>query len=288
MNKETFYFSHDYNTRSDVKIKKLISKHGYLGYGIYWAIVEDLYQNANALPMDCDCIAYDMRCDVEVINSIINDFELFVIEDNVFGSLSVQRRLDERNERSKKARKSAMKRWGNNANAMRTHSDSNANALQTECEPNAIKERKVKERKVKDIVDTTVSMSIASQSTENVNYDEVINFFNSKTKGVFGEVRLPINENRKKAIRARIREHGKVAFGEVIAKATQSDFLKGNTNFKATFDWIIKPGNFQKILEGNYDNRIKNEKEYGNEKQQQREGFVTDVQNGLLQELLNG
>lgn len=136
--------------------------------------------------------------------------------------------------------------------------------------------------------DTNVSMSIASQSTETINYDEVVNFFNSKTKGVFGKVRLPINDNRKKAIRARIREHGKVAFGEVVAKATQSDFLKGSTNFKATFDWMIKPGNFQKILEGNYDNRIKNEKEYGNEKQQQREGFVKDVQDGLLQELLNG
>lgn len=153
MNKETFYFSHDYNTRSDIKIKKLISKHGYLGYGIYWAIVEDLYQNANALPLDCDCIAYDMRCDVEVVESIVKDFELFVIEGNVFGSLSVQRRLDKRAERSRKARKSAMKRWGNNANAMRTHSDSNANALRTECEPNAIKERKGKDSKGNNTID---------------------------------------------------------------------------------------------------------------------------------------
>ena len=47
--KETFYFSHDYNTRSDAKIKKLIQKHGYFGYGIFWCLVEDLYQNANAL-----------------------------------------------------------------------------------------------------------------------------------------------------------------------------------------------------------------------------------------------
>ena len=39
--KNTFYFSHDYNARNDIKIKKLIAKHGYLGYGIFWAIIED-------------------------------------------------------------------------------------------------------------------------------------------------------------------------------------------------------------------------------------------------------
>ena len=61
MSKETFYFSHDYNARNDIKIKRLIVAHGYEGYGIFWALIEDLYQNANALPLDFDCIAYDLR-----------------------------------------------------------------------------------------------------------------------------------------------------------------------------------------------------------------------------------
>jgi hypothetical protein len=134
--KETFYFSHDYNARSDVKIKKLLAKYGMAGYGIYWSIIEDLYQNANALPTDYEGIAYDLRVDCDTINSIINDFGLFTIEDGEFGSLSVQRRLDERAAKSNKAREIANKRWGNNANAMPTHSESNA-----------IKESKGKERK---------------------------------------------------------------------------------------------------------------------------------------------
>ena len=140
MSKETFYFSHDYNSRNDMKIKKLIVKHGYQGYGIFWALIEDLYQNANALPLDYDCIAYDLRSDSDIIESIINDFDLFKIDGDTFGSLSVQRRLDKRNERSRKARKSAMKRWG-----------SNAKALPKKCEGNAIKESKVKESKVNSI-----------------------------------------------------------------------------------------------------------------------------------------
>lgn len=124
--KETFYFSHDYNARTDSKIRNLIRKHKFLGYGIYWAIIEDLYQNANALPMDCEGIAFDLHTDEKTIQSIICDFDLFIINDGFFGSLSVQRRLDERNAKSNKAREIAMKRWEKNANAMPTHNKGNA------------------------------------------------------------------------------------------------------------------------------------------------------------------
>ncbi len=87
------------------------------------------------MPLDYDCIACDLRASSDMIQSIINDFDLFQVEGGTFGSLSVQRRLDKRNEKSLKARQSAMKRWGDDAKA-----------LHGKCEGNAIKERKVKER----------------------------------------------------------------------------------------------------------------------------------------------
>ncbi len=142
MSKDTFYFPHDYNARTDPKIKKLIRKHGFTGYGIYWAIVEDLYDNANALPTDYETIAYDFRTDENTIKSIISDFKLFVVEGEEFGSLSIQKRLKERDEKSSKARESARKRWDK--------LKEDANALPTQSDPNAIKESKGKERKVKE------------------------------------------------------------------------------------------------------------------------------------------
>ena len=54
MKKETFYFSHNYNARNNIKVKKLIVKHGFEWYGIFWALIENLYQNANALQPECD------------------------------------------------------------------------------------------------------------------------------------------------------------------------------------------------------------------------------------------
>ena len=140
MSKDTFYFSHDYNSRNDEKIKFLLRKHGFNGYGLFWAIIEDLYNNANALRTDYEGIAYDFRVDVLLIESIIKDFDLFVFEGDTFGSLSVQKRIDERDSKSVKARESAHKRW------------TNANAMQSQCEGNAIKESKGKEIKEKKVI----------------------------------------------------------------------------------------------------------------------------------------
>lgn len=110
--KETFYFSHDYNARSDIKIKRLIQNHGMAGYGIYWSLIEDLYQNNNELELDYELISYDLRVDINLCKSVIDDFNLFIKNENKFGSKSVENRLKERDIRSKKASKNAMKRWG--------------------------------------------------------------------------------------------------------------------------------------------------------------------------------
>ena len=149
----TFYFSHDYTARSDIKIKKLIATQGMLGYGIYWSLVEDLYHNNNKLEDNPALLAYDYRCTIEVIKSVINDFDLFIVKDGYVSSNSIQKRLDERNEKVYKAKQSASKRWENkakNADNIETQCDSDANAMRTQCDGNAIKESKVKESKVKE------------------------------------------------------------------------------------------------------------------------------------------
>jgi hypothetical protein len=139
--KDTFYFSHDYNARNDEKIIELIMVHGMQGYGIYWSIVENLYNNANALQTHYKRIAFELRVSEDIIKSIINEFNLFTIEGDFFYSSSVSERLEKRTEISENARNAANKRWSKNADAMPTHSESNADAMQ----------KKVKERKEIDI-----------------------------------------------------------------------------------------------------------------------------------------
>lgn len=186
--KETFYFSHDYNARTDPKIKKLLAKHGMVGYGIFWSIIEDLYNNDNCLPADFGSMSYDLRCTEEMVQSIVTGFDLFAISGEFFGSLSVQRRLNERAEKSKKARNSANERWkkksqpelefpehGTDAKAPET----DANAMQAQSDSNAIKESKGKESKENSYKKALLSEITISDFPElNPEYIEVAKAFN--------------------------------------------------------------------------------------------------------------
>ena len=68
MKKETYYFSHDYNTRNDFKIKKMIMKLGYTAYGVYWGLIEDLYNNDNSIRFDLELLSYDFRTEESIIS----------------------------------------------------------------------------------------------------------------------------------------------------------------------------------------------------------------------------
>lgn len=72
-----------------------------------------------------------------------------------------------------------------------------------------------------------------------------------------------LSETRKKQIKARWNQspvHQSMDFWvEYFAIVAESDFLMGRTGgkngsvpFRASFDWLIAPSNFVKVVEGNY------------------------------------
>lgn len=73
--------------------------------------------------------------------------------------------------------------------------------------------------------------------------------------------RLPkvtaLTPKRRGIIQQRIKEHGREAVSVCFFKAGKSDFLCGvnDRGWMASFDWIMKPENFVKILEGNFDSK---------------------------------
>lgn len=58
-------------------------------------------------------------------------------------------------------------------------------------------------------------------------------------------------------LRARVNEYGTPAVLEAIENVRKSAFLKGQNNhgWVITFDWFVKPNNFVKVLEGNFDDK---------------------------------
>lgn len=259
MAKDAYYFSHDSNARNDEKIIAVRMKYGVEGYGAYFMILERLMESTNYIHVkDYNTIAFDLRVSNTLIKSIIEEFGLFEFTEDGkhFYSDSFKRRMQPldnlRKQRSLAGKKSAEKRALLNKESTTVERPLN--------------EKATKERKGKEsiIISTNVDISKSEKqaSRTQIDYKKLIEFFNIETKGVFGEVRYPISSKRQDSIRARVREHGKEAFAEMVRKAANSEFLKGNNNrgFQATFDWVIRPSNFQKIIEGNYDNRNKEDK----------------------------
>jgi hypothetical protein len=144
---KSYYFSHDYNARNDEKILKLIQKEGWEGYGLYWALIEKLYEAGGFLDEDYDCISYDLRTQSERIKDVVNNYKLFVVASKKIHSKSCLARLIALKGKSEKARQSAIFRWDKIKNK-----DTNAKRTQSECYAiNKIKENKIKENIAKEI-----------------------------------------------------------------------------------------------------------------------------------------
>lgn len=111
----------------------------------------------------------------------------------------------------------------------------------------------------KERTDTNVSYEgePSRGKEEVIDWNAFLNFFNDTMANKAIKPITIISKGRKESVRARMREYGKKALFDVIQKAAASDFLNGKSQrgFLATFDWLFKPTNFPKVLEGNYDNR---------------------------------
>ena len=88
-----------------------------------------------------------------------------------------------------------------------------------------------------------------------------VEIYNSKAKETGWPQVQKITKPRRAKLAARLKEvDGIDGWRVAIEKASASDFLTGKTPrpFFASFDWIVTPANFTKIMEGNYGNRNSN------------------------------
>lgn len=106
------YFRHDYNARNDIKLQSVITKHGAVGIGVYWIIVEMLYQNGGELPLDiARNISVAYFTDFKVVESVINDFDLFENDGNVFWSVRIRQTIDNTKKVSDARKAASRQRW---------------------------------------------------------------------------------------------------------------------------------------------------------------------------------
>lgn len=133
--------------------------------------------------------------------------------------------------------------------------------------------------KENNIIEEEKEESNDSLSSCELDFARLLEFFNSQLKknnSLIPSIKQ-LSDARKKTLKARAREYGKEALVKVFQKAAVSDFLNGKNDrsFTASFDWLLKPTNFPKVLEGNYDNPVKDKPK----------DAITSNVNGLIEQV---
>lgn len=119
--KDSYYFSHDSNARNDEKILMLRAEHGWEGYGIFWALIEMMFENEET------CLSHDKvrgialsyNIDITLLQNVIDTCikeKLFESDGEKFWSNSLRRRktkfLESRQKKSEAGKKGMEIRWG--------------------------------------------------------------------------------------------------------------------------------------------------------------------------------
>lgn len=103
-----------------------------------------------------------------------------------------------------------------------------------------------------------------SYTTKNA-FEKVLKQWNSLEPLGIRPIRC-IGEQRGSLLRARLRQYGVDSFDEIVEQIKNSDFLQGKHDgrpWQITFDWVIKPRCYPKVLEGNYRNRANTNRSKG-------------------------
>jgi hypothetical protein len=106
MGKDTYYFKHNTHSRHEPKIEAMLNKHGMVGYGRYWVIMEMLREDETnklenkkyiwaSMSLQMKCPEKEIR---DFIKECIEEHELFIQEDGFFYSPDLLEKMAKLNE----------------------------------------------------------------------------------------------------------------------------------------------------------------------------------------------
>lgn len=129
------YFPHDFFARNDAKLVKLRMEMGNKGIGIYWSIVEMLYEEGGKIELqNLNTVAFGINEEVTNVQQVVQQYDLFKSDEKYFWSESVSARLKNIKKvsraRSKAGKASAEKRTGNKSGTAPQNPDSQQDKTQ--------------------------------------------------------------------------------------------------------------------------------------------------------------
>lgn len=108
-------------------------------------------------------------------------------------------------------------------------------------------------------VNANVNVNVEKKSSAKALLKEIADAWNSYSKrgNIPKVVSIPSGSMREKLLHARLESFGKDQVLAAVDNVFSSSFLRGENDkgWACSFDWFLKPNNFVKILDGNYNDK---------------------------------
>ena len=117
---------------------------------------------------------------------------------------------------------------------------------------------------------------IEIEKDNNISKDIFINKVVSEWNSIGVSPIKLIRGTRQKMLNARIKEYSEEGVLQAINNIKHSDFLKGQNknSWVITIDWFLKPNNFIKVYEDNYNSKKKTNDPFGNEEIKRKRNYI--------------
>lgn len=244
------WFQHQSRAHTDAKLKKVLIKYGFQGYGLYWYCIENICLNLEPrlsfdLEQDSEILAHEGKTDTRLVEEIM----LYMVNIGLF----------EQSDGVVFCRKLALYLGDNltrNTNLKDIIKGAKSQIVSDSLRLSQQEERRGEEKRGEEKDKTLMS---SCPKNDPIPVREIINLYHEKLP------QLPkvqkITKARESVIKQRWREDMPELnnWGNFFEHVGQSDFLmgrvdarEGRTVFIANLEWITKASNFTKILEGKY------------------------------------
>ena len=133
--------------------------------------------------------------------------------------------------------------------------------------------------------DSTEKYTASKDAVCRTDVQRIIEKWNSLDLGQLKTIKA--GTQRFEMLKKRIKDYGVDAVLEAIDRIRQSNFLTGNNKngWVITFDWFVKPNNFPKVYEGNYDDgqaQVRKERMSNGSNHEPASGEYTDGRYGIF------
>lgn len=214
----------------------------------YRRLIDMYYENEGPIPLETQWVARRIRMDSDTVQIVLDD--MFQRTDEGYRHPRCDAEIEEYQKQADRNRANG-KRGGRPKTLTKQQSE-NPVGFQSEPSPNPVVTLTTNHKPL--TINQDLSSNDDCASGDALKPDHVADKWN-EIAGSIGRPKIrALTPERRQLVRGRIAQYEIEDFVIVFGKVTESPFLRGERNWQgATFDWVMKKTNFQKILEGNYD-----------------------------------